>query len=152
MNMLAIRTAQAGLVARIRDALEKEIGPERTIAVLTEAVEEDARAAGEAFAAQAPASPCLEHFATVLERWRAGGALTIEDVNLKDGTLSFAVTDCAYARNYAEMNLDPQLGYALSCARDEPFAQGYSPRLSMRRTQTIMQGAPRCLFTFTWRE
>ena len=150
--MLAIRTAQAGLVARIREALEREIGPERALAVLTEAVEEDARAAGDAFAAQAPAAPCLEHFATVLERWRAGGALTIEDVSLDGKTLSFAVTDCAYARSYADTGLDPDLGYALSCARDEPFARGYSPRLSMRRTQTIMQGSPRCLFTFTWNE
>ena len=150
--MLAIRTAQAGLVARIREALEREIGPERALAVLTEAVEEDARAAGAAFAGQAPSNPCLEHFATVLERWRAGGALTIEDVSLDGKTLSFAVTACAYARSYADTGLDPDLGYALSCARDEPFARGYSPRLSMRRTQTIMQGSPRCLFTFTWNE
>ena len=150
MSMIAMRTAQAGLVARIRASLEKEIGPARAIAVLTEAIEDDARRAGEAFARLAPQRPSLEHFATVLERWREGGALHIEDVCLTLNTLSFAVVNCAYARAYAEMGLDAELGYALSCSRDEPFARGYSPQLSMQRTQTIMQGAPKCLFTFTW--
>ena len=32
--------------------------------------------------------------------------------------------------------VQPELGFILSCARDEPFAQGYSPCLSMRRSTT----------------
>ena len=150
MNMLAIRKAQAGLVARIRDGLEREVGSVRALDILREAVENDARDAGAAFARLAPAGPSLEHFATVLDRWREGGALSIADVALKKDSLAFTVTDCAYARAYMDMGLDPGLGFTLSCARDEPFARGYSPKLSMRRTQTIMQGAPSCLFTFAW--
>jgi hypothetical protein len=150
MNMLAIRKAQAGLIARIRDSLESEIGSVRALDILTAAIEGDARDAGEAFARLAPEGPCLEHFATVLDRWREGGALSIADVALEKGSLAFTVTDCAYARAYMDMGLDPGLGFTLSCARDEPFARGYSPKLSMLRTQTIMQGAPCCLFTFTW--
>lgn len=150
MNMLAIRKAQAGLAARIRDGLEREVGPVRALAILREAIESDARDAGAAFARLAPAGPCLEHFATVLDRWREGGALSIADAALEKNTLAFTVTGCAYARAYMDMGLDPELGFTLSCTRDEPFARGYSPKLSMRRTQTIMQGAPSCLFTFTW--
>jgi hypothetical protein len=151
MSMLAARTAQAALVARIRQALEKETGPQTADRVLAEAIREDARAAGEAFAGMASGGPSLEHFATVLDRWREGDALTIEGVTLTDDTLSFAVTRCAYARAYADLGLDPVLGSILSCSRDEPFATGYSPHLSMERSRTIMEGAPRCLFTFTWR-
>lgn len=150
MNMLAVRTAQASLAARIFESLKDRLGPDQARAHLADAIATDARCAGAAFARLAPQVPSLSHFATVLERWREGGALTIENVTLTGGTLSFAVKDCAYARAYADMGLDPELGFILSCSRDEPFAHGYSPRLSMARSQTIMQGAPACLFTFTW--
>lgn len=150
MNMLAVRTAQASLAVRIFESIVNAVGADQARAVLADAVEKDARCAGAAFARLAPHAPSLAHFATVLERWREGGALTIEDVTLTGGTLSFAVKDCAYARAYADMGLDPELGFILSCSRDEPFAHGYSPRLSMERSRTIMQGAPACLFTFTW--
>lgn len=151
MSMLAVRTAQAALVVRIREVLQKETDPETADRVLAEAIRGDARAAGEAFAGRAIGGPNLEHFATVLDRWREGGALDIECVTLTKDSLSFAVTRCAYAQAYAALGLDPVLGSILSCSRDEPFATGYSPSLSMDRSKTIMEGAPRCLFTFTWR-
>jgi hypothetical protein len=150
MNMLAARTAQASLAARIFESLGNAVGPDQARAVLRDAVEKDARCAGAAFARLAPQAPSIAHFATVLERWREGGALSIADVTLEGNTLSFAVAHCAYARAYADMGLDPELGFILSCSRDEPFAHGYSPRLSTQRSATIMQGAPACLFTFTW--
>lgn len=150
MNMLAVRTAQASLAAHIFESLKDGLGPVQAQAYLAEAIATDARCAGAAFARLAPHVPSLAHFATVLERWREGGALTISDVTLEGNTLSFAVTHCAYARAYADMGLDPELGFILSCSRDEPFAHGYSPRLSMERSRTIMQGAPACLFTFFW--
>lgn len=150
MNMLAVRTAQASLAARIFESLANAVGADQARAVLADAVQKDAHCAGAAFARLAPQAPSLAHFATVLERWREGGALAIEDVALAGNTLSFAVKDCAYARAYADMGLDLELAFILSCSRDEPFAHGYSPRLSMERSRTIMQGAPACLFTFSW--
>jgi hypothetical protein len=151
MSMLAIRSAQAGLAIRILESMTREVGPDKALGILAEAIENDSRSGGEAFARLAPEGPCLEHFSTVLERWRAGGALTIENVELEGTTLSFAVTNCGYARAYADMGIAPDVGAVLSCSRDEPFAQGYSPKLTMQRTQTIMNGAPSCLFTFTWK-
>lgn len=152
MNMLAIRTAQAGLIMRIWESLAREIGPEAADTVLGEAIRVDARAAGATFAALATQGPSLDHFATILERWKEGGALVIKDIDLTGTTLSFAVTRCAYAQVYADMGMAPTLGAILSCSRDEPFAQGYSSCLSMRRSQTIMDGAPCCQFTFNWND
>lgn len=152
MSMITVRTAQAGLVARIREALKEHVGPGQADKILTEAITADARAAGAAFAQLAPDKPSLAHFATVLARWQEDDALVLEGVTLTESSLSFSVTRCAYASAYANMGLDPELGYTLSCSRDEPFAQGYSPRLSMRRSDTIMLGAPACLFTFVWNE
>ena len=65
MSMLATRTAQAALVARIRRVLSKETDPETADRVLAEAIREDARAAGAAFAGLAPGGPSLEHFAKI---------------------------------------------------------------------------------------
>jgi len=150
--MIATRTAQAGLVARIWNSLQENVGPELAKKILTEAIQADAKATGQAFARLAPHGPTLKHFATILERWQEDNALTIKDVSLTSSTLAFTVTNCAYARAYADMGLKSELGFILSCARDEPFAQGYSPCLSMRRSQTIMQGHSCCQFTFAWRE
>lgn len=151
MNMLAVREAQAALAVRIWSALQAEVGLVRARAVFSRAVVEDAMAAGQVFAAEAPAGPTLEHFSTILERWRDGGALAIGSQVLTGDELSFTVTSCGYARLYRDMGLDPELGAILSCQRDEPFARGYSPRLSMRRDCTIMDGAACCRFVFTWR-
>ncbi|WP_092372214.1 L-2-amino-thiazoline-4-carboxylic acid hydrolase [Desulfomicrobium apsheronum] len=152
MSMIAARTAQAVLAARIFTSLKANLDPSLAGKILTEAIQADAMAAGQAFAGQAPDGPNLKHFATVLERWREDNALVIEDVELSDDTLNFVVTNCAYARVYAEISLEPELGFMLSCARDEPFAHGYSPCLDMQRSETIMQGRPCCRFTFTWRK
>lgn len=149
--MLSIRTAQARLAVHVWDSLIHEVGRDAARRVLTTAIAADASAVGEAFARQSPLGPTLAHFATVLHRWQEGEALEIADVALTGTVLSFAVTSCAYARTYADLGLDPELGHILSCSRDEPFARGYTPCLTMQRSSTIMAGAPRCLFTFTWK-
>jgi hypothetical protein len=150
MSMISARTAQAGLAARIFNSLKENVDSALAGKVLTEAIQADAMAAGQAFARKASGGPNLKHFATVLERWQEDNALVIDDVNLGEDILTFVVKGCAYARVYAEMNLEPELGFMLSCARDEPFAKGYSPCLHMQRSQTIMQGNACCQFTFTW--
>ena len=40
------------------------------------------------------------------------------------------------------------LGYCLSCCRDEAFIAGFNPSITLTRTQTIMEGAPVCDFRF----
>ena len=87
-----------------------------------------------------------------MDCWRNGGALTTEDVRLEANRLSFAVTRCAYLEKYRSLGLPEELAGLISCCRDEPFAQGYSQRLALDRPRTLAQGAPACLFTFTWRD
>lgn len=152
MSMLDLRLAQARILTLVWERTAARVGRDAATAILAEAIADDARAAGAAFAAQAPHGPCLAHFATILERWREGGALDTRDIVLTETTLSCTVTACAYARGYADMGLPPDLVPLLSCARDEPFAQGYSPRLSMHRPETIAGGAAACGFVFTWAE
>lgn len=146
MNMLQMRRAQASLAAHIWRAQQPGCDVR---ALLLQAITTDAFEAGQTMRQQTEA-PSLTHFATVLDRWQEGDALHLENVTLAAASLSLTVTKCAYAQTYADMGLDPELGYILSCARDEPFAHGYSNCLSMRRSKTIMEGNTHCHFTFTW--
>ena len=67
-----------------------------------------------------------------------------------DRKLSFDVTRCAYAEMYERLGLK-EFGPCLSCRRDGSFAEGFNPSLKLKRTQTIMEGAPFCDFRFTHR-
>ena len=40
--------------------------------------------------------------------------------------------------------------WARNCQRDGTFCEGYDKRLTLRRTQTIMQGASHCDFDYTY--
>ena len=42
-----------------------------------------------------------------------------------------------------------EFGYCLSCCRDNPFVEGFNPKIKFKRTQTIMEGAPYCDFRYT---
>ena len=150
MTMLETRKAQAHLAIRIWKELLQQVGPDEAGRILRRAIAADARAAGMAFAKQTESSPSLEHFATVLTRWQEDNALAIEKIQLNSTTLSFTVVHCAYAQVYAEMGVPSELGAILSCSRDEPFAQGYSSKLRMERSRTIVEGSCHCSFQFHW--
>ncbi|MNW12143.1 hypothetical protein D3C71_2097590 [compost metagenome] len=54
---------------------------------------------------------------------------------------------CRYAETYREMGLG-HIGHLLSCNRDGVFCTGYDPRITLERTQTVMQGASHCDFRY----
>jgi hypothetical protein len=52
---------------------------------------------------------------------------------------------------YRDMGLG-EIGHLLSCQRDATFCEGYDSRLTLRRTQTIMQGASHCDFDYAFED
>ena len=87
------------------------------------------------------------------KRWPDGGRAAYgrwRCSNKRPHTYSFNVTRCPYYEKYRELGLD-EYGTALSCCRDEPFARGFHHRLSLARTQTIMEGAAYCDFRYSLR-
>ena len=83
----------------------------------------------------------------VRELWGAEEAMTVRFLEVTARTLHFDVTRCRYAELYERLGMR-ELGFCLSCSRDEAFARAFNPRLTLRRTRTIMQGAPLCDFRF----
>ena len=86
----------------------------------------------------------------VAEHWSAGGALEIETLQAGGERLEFNVTRCRYAELFQELGL-PELGALFHCSRDFAMAEGFSGRIELKRTQTLMQGASHCDFRFSKR-
>jgi hypothetical protein len=73
--------------------------------------------------------------------------MTVEFLIESERNLHFNVMRCEYAELYRKLGM-LELGYCLSCSRDDPFVKGLNSQIQLVRTQTIMQGAAYCDFRF----
>ncbi len=149
ISVLEQRRIEAGVLKPLVRELEKELGRERTLALVERVIKALARERGRQLAAEAP-DTTLRGFAAMKEPWVRGGALELEVLEESEERYSYNVTRCRYAEMYRELGLE-DLGYHLSCNRDATLVEGFNPDLELKRTQTIMQGAPYCDFRYTRR-
>ncbi|KQW33632.1 MULTISPECIES: L-2-amino-thiazoline-4-carboxylic acid hydrolase [unclassified Ensifer] len=147
LGILARRRIEAGIIAPIYEAMREEIGEERAQAILDKAVSSAAIEAGKAFAAKTPGGTNLRTFQELQDLWTQDDALTIEVTKATDDEFHYNVKRCRYAETYREMGLG-HIGHLLSCNRDGVFCTGYDPRITLERTQTVMQGASHCDFRY----
>ena len=146
IGVLKRREVEARLVAPLLDALGEEFGPERVLEITRQVIVDIAREQGAQLARSLDGNS-LEHFVGSLAEWQADDALQLEILEQAEGELSFNVTRCRYAEMYQELGV-PELGALLSCNRDHALIEGFNDRVSLTRTQTIMEGAPYCDFRF----
>ena len=141
------RRIEANIIAPIYRRMVDQLGHEKAADIIRDAITEDARKAGERFAALEKGDANLKTFFSVLELWKREDALVSETVVETETQLEFNVTRCRYAEMYREMGLE-EIGGLLSCVRDYEFMQGYNPNITYSRTQTLMQGASHCDFKY----
>jgi predicted ArsR family transcriptional regulator len=139
------RKIEAGVLIPMVQAFQRAIGKERANEIAREVIVELARKEGAQWAKQN--GDDLAGVDRTSAVWSAGGSLTLEPVAKTPDRLEFNVTRCQYAEYYQELGL-PELGYLFHCNRDFAMVEGFSPRLTLKRTQTIMQGAGHCDFRF----
>lgn len=144
--LLQQREIEAGIVGPLARAFAREIGRERTVAILRDVITDLARRSGRELAVSL-GNESLDAFAGVLDRWRENDALEIEMLEQNSDRLSFNVVRCRYAEMYQALGLG-DLGASLSCQRDFALVEGFNPEIKLERTQTLMQGAPYCDFRF----
>lgn len=139
------RKIEAGVLIPMVQAFQRAIGKERANKIAQEVIMELARKDGERWAQQFGTDlPAMEK---VTALWAGGGSLEIEPISKSAERLDFNVVRCRYAEFYKELGL-PGLGYLFHCNRDFGMLEGFSPNLTLKRTQTIMQGASHCDFHF----
>ena len=147
IGILARRRIEAGIIAPIYEEMREAIGKERAQEVLRRAIRRAAIQSGREFAARAAGDPDLLSFQSIQHLWTKDDALTIEVIEAGPEKFDFNVRRCRYAETYREMGLG-EIGRLLSCNRDGAFCEGYNPRIKLRRTQTIMEGASHCDFRY----
>ena len=82
-----------------------------------------------------------------MEAWTANDALVMKVVSEDAKHLAFDITRCAYAEMYERLGMK-DLGFILSCSRDEPFYAGFNPKFKMTRTKELINGGDVCDFHF----
>ncbi len=140
------RAIEALAVAPIIKALERQMGREGALALLTEINQREAFDRGRALAERCGRDG-IDGLAEDVAGWGTGGSMEMEVLECTPSTFFFNVTRCPYFETYRELGME-DLGVALSCCRDEPFARGFNPRLRLDRTRTIMEGADHCDFRY----
>ncbi len=149
VSQITRRLIEAELYGQLYETMVSELGAEKALGIIKENLRRSAFAAGEGFAASVK-ELSLDHFSTVVEIWKKGDAIHVEDISIAGNKLSIKVTRCHYQESYRKMGLPDELCKILSCSRDEPFAKGYSDRLNMKRATTLAEGGDCCPFEFTW--
>lgn len=149
---LTKRKIQAEVIGPIFAEMAAQIGEEKAAGILDAAIRKAAIAEGRHFAALAPGGrTSMADFIKLYDLWTHDSALEIEVLEANDTTFNFDVTRCRYAEAYKEMGLG-KIGHLMSCNRDGTFCQGYDPKIEMDRKHTIMAGAKRCTFRYSYKD
>lgn len=149
VSQITRRLIEAELYGQMYETMTKVLGKQQALEIIEKNLHDAAVVAGKGFAASVPV-PNLEHFSTVVELWKKGDAIEVENLSIDGNRLTIKVVRCSYQESYREMGLPDELCRILSCCRDEPFAKGYSDRLRMERSTTLAEGGSCCPFEFYW--
>lgn len=147
--MMERRRIEATILKHVYETLKAAHGEDMARWTIAESVRRSAIEQGRQMAAEAGGKTSLRTFADIMPRWSKDDALTMDITETSDTRLAFNVTRCRYAEMYREMGLG-DIGHLLSCQRDGTFCEGYDSKLQLTRTQTIMQGASHCDFSYAY--
>ncbi len=139
------RKIEAGVLIPMILAFQRAVGEERANEIARQVIRDLARKDGEQWARRFGTD--LSAMEQVTFVWAGGGSLEIEPIDKSADRLDFNVVRCRYAEFDKEFGL-PELGYLFHCNRDFEMIEGFNPSRTLRRTQTIMQGASHCDFRF----
>jgi hypothetical protein len=150
IGILARREIEARILAPVVKELFRELGRERTLAIVEPIIISLAREAGSQLG-KIVGGNSLDHFMKGFPMWTREDPLMVQVLEQNAKKVSFNVTRCRYAEMYRELGIG-DLGVLLSCNRDGALIQGFNPKIKFTRTQTIMEGAPLCDFRFEMKE
>ena len=146
LGVLTRREVEARILIPVINALGDAFGRDEVLAVVRETIVKIAREQGAALSQQMGGNS-LKNFVDSLAYWTKDNALEIDVIEESDEVLSFNVTRCRYAELYESLGIH-EIGTRFSCTRDFALIEGFNPDISLKRTQTIMEGATHCDFRY----
>lgn len=141
------RKIEAQIIKPIYEILIREFGKEKAQSIIAQAVANDAIASGQEFAAKEARPTSIESYAELQYLWKKDNALEIQVLRKNHEHYDYDVKRCRYAEMYHEMGLG-EIGFLLSCNRDNKFIEGYAPQIRLTREHTVMQGDGYCDFRY----
>jgi hypothetical protein len=146
-DLLERREIEAQIAVPLIKGYIAEVGRARAIEIATKVIQNMTREAGQQTAVES-GSNTLADLAKVMQSWSHAGILEEEILEQSETAYAFNVTRCQFAERYEALGVR-EFGYCLSCCRDQPFIEGFNPKIRFQRTQTIMEGASICDFRLT---
>lgn len=146
LGVLTRREVEARILAPVIAALGEAFGRDEVLGVVRDTIIKIAREQGTVLSHQIGGTS-LKHFADSLQFWTKDKALEMDVIEQSEKVLSFNVTRCRYAELYESLGIRA-MGTIFSCTRDFALVEGFNPDISLRRTQTIMEGADYCDFRY----
>ena len=147
ISLIERRVIEAQAVVPLIVAFGKQVGLEQAKTIVQRHNEKASREYGRRCAATMGTNTMAD-LAREVASWGNGGVLEEEILEHDESTYAFNVTGCLYAERYEALGYR-EFGYCLSCCRDNPFVEGFNPKIKFKRTQTIMEGAAYCDFRYT---
>jgi L-2-amino-thiazoline-4-carboxylic acid hydrolase len=145
-NRLEKRATEALAVAPVIRAVSQRIGRDEALAILIKVNQQEAFERGQRLM-RTEGQNGIEALADDVASWGDGGNWEMAVLEKTPATFFFNVLRCPYYEKYQELGL-VAYGVGFSCCRDEPFARGLNPQLTLVRTKTIMEGADYCDFRY----
>jgi len=149
IGVLKRREIEARVLLPVVEALAKEFGRDRVVAIVKDVIVDIARSQGKEIAEQMGGNS-LPTLGKALENWQKNDAYRMDVLEQNEDRFSFNVTRCRYAEMYRALGI-PELGALLSCNRDFALVEGFNQSVELTRRQTIMEGASHCDFRFVRR-
>lgn len=146
LNRIERRAIEALAIAPVIEMLFERIGKEEALVLLKEANQKEAFERGRHLM-KSKNNNGIKELIEDVSTWGDGGVLEMEVLEETANTYFFNVHTCPYYEMYKELGLI-ELGVGFSCCRDEPFALGLNPRLKLKRSKTLMEGADFCDFRY----
>lgn len=146
LGILKRREIEARILSPFINALCQEFDRPRILYILQQTITRIAHQQGRELASTMGENT-LRHFAAALPLWQKDNAIELQIKEQSEKKLVFNITRCRYAEMYQSLGI-PELGKLISCSRDHALIEGFNPQIALRRTQTIMEGAPHCDFVY----
>ncbi len=150
IGVLTRREVEARILVPVIEALANKFGHGQVLDLVRETIIQIATNQG-AEMAEHMGGNSLQHFADSLQYWTKDNALEIEVIEETEKTFFFNVTRCRYADLYNRLGVGEH-GTIFSCARDFALIKGFNKKITLNRTQTIMEGAAYCDFRYTFKK
>ena len=147
VDLITQRRIEAEIASALIRKFASEVGSEKAFEIASETIREAAADSGRQIFTKLGSATLAELAHVVRTIWAQDNVLEIEFLKETADELFFNVRRCGYAEMYKKSGLS-DFGYCLSCNRDKAFVEGFNSDIVMKRTRTIMEGAPFCDFRF----